>query len=287
MAPAPDPLAELLRTDRLTAVVDIGANPIDGDPPYKGMLSKRLCNLVGFEPQSDALEKLQARKSDLETYLPYAMGDGRSGTLKVCHARGMSSLLTPEPRTLNVFPGFAQFGQVVKEIEVETRTLDSLSEIQHLDFLKIDVQGGELPIFRNGKTKLGKAVAVHTEVSFMPLYKDQPPFGSIDLALRELGFVPHMFAHINKRMILPLHTEGNPYTSLNQLLEADVVYVRDFTRPGDMDPEQLKHLALVAHHCYSSIDLAANCIYHLVERKVLPAGSVEKYLAGLKASAKQ
>jgi FkbM family methyltransferase len=287
MAPASDPLAGILRTDRLTAVVDIGANPIDGDPPYKGMLSKRLCMLVGFEPQSDALEKLQARKGDLETYLPYAVGDGRSGTLKVCHARGMSSLLTPEPRTLNVFPGFAQFGQVVKEIEVETRTLDSLSEIQHLDFLKIDVQGGELPIFRNGKSKLGKAVAVHTEVSFMPLYKDQPPFGSIDLALRELGFVPHMFAHINKRMILPLHTEGNPYTALNQLLEADVVYVRDFTRADDMAPEQLKHLALVAHHCYGSIDLAANCIYHLIERKALAAGSVEKYLTAVKASAKQ
>ncbi len=287
MAPASDPLAGILRTDRLTAVVDIGANPIDGDPPYKGMLSKRLCTLVGFEPQSDALEKLQARKSDLETYLPYAVGDGRSGTLKVCHARGMSSLLTPEPRTLNVFPGFAQFGQVVKEIEVETRTLDSLSEIQQLDFLKIDVQGGELPIFRNGKSKLGKAVAVHTEVSFMPLYKDQPPFGSIDLALRELGFVPHMFAHINKRMILPLHTEGNPYTALNQLLEADVVYVRDFTRADDMAPEQLKHLALVAHHCYGSIDLAANCIYHLIERKALAAGSVEKYLTAVKASAKQ
>ncbi len=286
MAPAPDPLAGILRTDRLTAVVDIGANPIDGDPPYKAMLTKRLCTLVGFEPQSDALEKLQARKSDLETYLPYAVGDGRSGTLKVCHARGMSSLLTPEPRTLNVFPGFAQFGQVVKEIEVETRTLDSLSEIQHLDFLKIDVQGGELPIFRNGKSKLGNAVAVHTEVSFMPLYKDQPPFGSIDLALRELGFVPHMFAHINKRMILPLHNEGNPYTALNQLLEADVVYVRDFTRADDMTPEQLKHLALVAHHCYGSIDLAANCIYHLVERKALPAGSVETYVGILKASAK-
>ena len=91
--------------------------------------------------------------------------------------------------------------------------MDSISEIAQLDYLKIDVQGGELAIFRNGKSRLGTAVAIQTEVSFMPLYKEQPVFGDIDLALRELGFVPHMFANINKRMILPLHNADNPYTS--------------------------------------------------------------------------
>src|SRR5262249_23728291 len=64
-----DPISALWRPERLTAVVDIGANPIDGDPPYKGMLTNRLCTLVGFEPQEEALAKLNAAKSDLETYL--------------------------------------------------------------------------------------------------------------------------------------------------------------------------------------------------------------------------
>ncbi len=285
MADASDPLAGLLRAERLTAVVDIGANPIDGEPPYKKMLAKRLCTLVGFEPQADALAKLNASKGDLETYLPYAVGDGTRGTLKVCHARGMTSLFTPEPRILNVFPGFAQFGKVVGEVEVDTRTLDSITEIAQLDYLKIDVQGGELAIFRNGKSRLGTAVAIQTEVSFMPLYKDQPVFGDIDLALRELGFVPHMFANINKRMILPLHNADNPYTFMNQLLEGDVVYVRDFTFPDRMSDEQLKHLATIAHHCYGSYDLAGNCIHHLASRSALPSDALGKYLAILKGAA--
>jgi hypothetical protein len=51
---ARDPLSELLRTHRPTAIVDIGANPIDGDPPYKPMLQKGLCRVTGFEPQPDA-----------------------------------------------------------------------------------------------------------------------------------------------------------------------------------------------------------------------------------------
>ena len=275
-------LSDLLRPERLTAVVDIGANPIDSDPPYKRMLADRLCTLVGFEPQASAHASLNARKSDLETYLPYAVGDGKAGTLKICQAPGMCSLLTPNPDVLNCFPLFAQFGAVLSEMPIETRTLDSIAEIPALDFLKIDVQGSELAVFRNGGKLLGSAVALQTEVGFLQLYKNQPVFGDIDLALRELGFIPHMFAAINKRMILPVHDAGNLYASINQMMEADVVYIRDFTQPDKMNPEQLKHLALVAHHCYRSYDLAANCIHHLVARGLLAADSIGRYLALIK-----
>jgi FkbM family methyltransferase len=280
-----DPLFNLLRPERLTAVVDIGANPLETAPPYKPMLDKRLCTVVGFEPQPEALDKLIAQKGELETYLPYAVGGETRATLKVCQAPGMTSLLTPEPRTLNCFPGFAVFGHVLKEVPIETRALDSIAEITHIDHLKIDVQGSELNIFRNGAAKLAHATSIQTEVSFVPLYQGQPVFGDIDLALRALGFIPHMFADINKRMILPLHHADNLYSSMNQLLEADVVYVRDFTQAEKMTAEQLKHLALVAHHCYRSYDLAANCINHLVTRGVLPADAVGRYLGDLKMTA--
>ncbi len=81
-------LIDLLRPDRITTVVDIGANPIDGNPPYKPMLQKRLCRLIGFEPQIKALAELNSRKSDLELYLSYAVGDGTEGRLRVCQAQG-------------------------------------------------------------------------------------------------------------------------------------------------------------------------------------------------------
>jgi hypothetical protein len=34
----PQFLLDLLKPHRVTEIVDIGANPIDGDPPYKPML---------------------------------------------------------------------------------------------------------------------------------------------------------------------------------------------------------------------------------------------------------
>jgi FkbM family methyltransferase len=272
-----DPLFKLLRPERLTAVVDIGANPIDGDPPYKPMLQKRLCGIVGFEPQPEALASLNAKKSERETYLPYVVGDGSDATLRVCRAPGMTSLLRPDQRMLRHFPGFTEWGHVEREILVSTRRLDDIAEVEALDFLKIDVQGSELAVLRHGGQKLSGAVAVQTEVSFLPLYEGQPMFGEIDLELRARGFVPHAFPDIKKRMIAPLVTD-NPYAGLNQLLEADIVYVRDFSRPDGMSAEQLKHLALIAHHCYGSWDLAANCIHNLVARGAGPPDSMTQYL---------
>jgi len=270
-------LADLLAPERITSVVDIGANPIDGTPPYKPMLQKRLCRLIGFEPQLDALAKLNSKKSDLETYLPYAVSDGKEHILGVCGIPGMTSLLEPDQNVLGYFPMFPEWGKVVRELAIMTKRLDDIEEIDEVDFLKMDVQGSELSVLQNGKRRLAKTVAVQVEVSFIPIYKNQPVFGEIDLELRGLGLVPHAFAAINQRMIAPM-IGNNVYAALNQLVEADVVYVRDFTMPDAMDVEQMKHLAIIAHHCYRSYDLAMNFIYHLVKKGAIRQSVVKEYL---------
>jgi FkbM family methyltransferase len=272
-----DALTDLLRPDRLTSVVDIGANPIDGETPYKEMLQRRICRLIGFDPQPDALTRLNARKTDLETYLPYAVGDGEDHSLKVCRGIGFASLFQPDAKALTHFPRFSELGSVVGEIKLATRRLDDIAEIKQIDFLKIDIQGSELSVFKNGRLRLAKAVAVQTEVSFVPLYKNQPVFGDVDLELRRLGFIPHMFAALNKKMIAPM-LGPNAAAALNQIVEADVVYVRDFVKAEAMENEQLKHLAMIAHHCYGSFDLAANCIHHLVARRAVHADTKNRYL---------
>ncbi|HVV81305.1 MAG TPA: FkbM family methyltransferase [Pseudolabrys sp.] len=281
MGAAPDDaLFRLLAPSRLTAVADVGANPIDGVPPYKPLLAKRLCRVVGFEPQAQALAALNAAKSEYETYLPAAVGDGQEGTLRICKAPGMTSLFKPDPRVLAQFDGFAAWGQVVGEERIATRRLDDIAEIESLDFLKIDVQGSELAVFRGGRERLSRAVAIQTEVSFIALYEGQPTFGDIDVELRQMGFVPHAFAGVKKWAIAPVSMPKNQNSStLNQLLEADIVYVRDFSRDDAMNAEQLKHLALIAFHCYRSFDLAANCVRRLVALGAVPADALARYVA--------
>lgn len=277
-----DSLIQLLKPQRITEVVDIGANPIDGDPPYKQMLDTGLCRVTGFEPQKEALATLLTQKGALEQYLPYAVGDGSTHTLKICRASGMTSLFEPDPATLALFDVLAPLGEVIERVSLETVRLDDVQEIEHLDFLKIDIQGGELAVFQSGKNKLTNAVAVQTEVSFVTLYKDQPSMGDIDLELRAQGFVPHCFAAVKKWPISPCVVNNNPRQALNQLLEADLVYVRDISKPELMNDEQLKHLALVAHHVYKSFDLTLRCLMLLAQRGALAPNAQALYLGLLK-----
>lgn len=277
----PSSLFELLRPQRLTEVVDIGANPIDGDPPYLPMLREGLCRVTGFEPQEQALAALQRKKGPNERYLPYAVGSGEQGVLRVCRASGMTSLFEPDQATLDLFEVLKPCGEVVERVPLSTRKLDEIAEITMLDFLKIDIQGGELAVFSGGRKALETAVAVQTEVSFVTLYEGQPALGDIDLELRRQGFIPHCFAAVKQWPIAP----ANPRRPVNQLLEADIVYVRDFSRPERFDDEQLKHLALIAHHCYGSHDLALRCVMLLRQRGVLPPEAEAIYRQCLGADA--
>ena len=58
-----------------------------------------------------------------------------------------------------------------------------------MDFLKIDIQGAERDVLAHARAKLAETVAIQTEISFVPLYKDQPTLGDIDLELRGQGFL--------------------------------------------------------------------------------------------------
>ena len=276
-----DLLTEILKPARRTAIVDVGANPIDGEPPYKRMLAAGLCELVGFEPQAEALAKLHVAKGPLERYLPHPLGDGTPQTLNVCALEGMTSLKVPDPAHLALFNLFPIWGEVKSRTAVPTKRLDDVAEIAHMDFLKMDIQGSECDVLAHGRVKLAEAVAVQTEVSFITLYENQPTIGEMDRELRGLGFIPHCFAEMKVWPLAPIIVSGQPNKGLRQLLEADMVYVRDFTRADGMSGEQWKHMALIAHHCCGSVDLAARCLNMLAELGAVPAGASERYLSSL------
>lgn len=276
-------LIDLLKPGRLTQVVDVGANPIDGDPPYKALLLSGGCSVVGFEPQPKALEQLLRTKGPNERYLPHALGDGLLHTLHICRASGMTSLFLPDLSTLALFDVLRSAGEVLERVPVQTSRLDEISEIDALDFLKMDVQGAELMVLQNGRNKLKNAVVVQLEVSFVTLYQNQPALGEVDMEMRAQGFIPHCFAAVKQWPIAPCVIGGDPRKPLNQLLEADVVYVRDFSKPDSLSNEQLKHLALITHICYGSWDLAMRCISMLERRGAIEVGSQNKYVASFGA----
>ena len=281
MRPSDELLNSLLQPARPTAIVDIGANPIDGDPPYEKMLREGLCTVIGFEPQAEALQSLLSRKSPLEQYLPYVVADGHDHVLHIAQASGMTSLLAPDPTRLALFNGFSDWGAVLDRVTVPTVRLDDIAEVVQLDFLKIDVQGAELMVFRGGRDRLADAVAVQTEVSFVGLYEHQPTIGDIDSEMRRQGFLPHAMVALKHWPLAPVIYDGDFRRPMHQLLEADMVYVRDFTKCDEFSPEQLTHLALIAHHVYGSSDLTHLCLLALVARGLISATAPPGYLASL------
>jgi FkbM family methyltransferase len=257
-------------------VVDIGANPIGSPAPYASLLASGCAEIVGFEPNTQALANLDQQKGPRETYLPYAIGDGRQHTLHICYADGMTSLLQPNPEVLSLIHGFSVWGRVVRTELVETKRLDDIPETGAFDFLKMDIQGAELMVLQHATNRLRHAVAIHAEVEFLPMYVGQPLFSDVDQFLRQHGFVLHRFDPLTTRAVVPLALANNPYGGYGQLFWADAVFIRDFTRPDLMDADQLLRLAVILHDCYAAYDLAAHLL--LARDRRIGADLGERYV---------
>jgi FkbM family methyltransferase len=208
-------------------VVDIGANPLDEQAPYQGLLAAGLCRVIGFEPQPAALAELHRRAGPHETYLPYAVGDGARHTLHLCASSGFTSLLEPDPAQLALLVDFPRLAAVTGTEQIRTHRLDDITEIDRIDLLKIDIQGGERAVLEAGRTALAETVAVQTEVGFHRLYREQPTFADVDLELRDLGFVPHQFVTTRTWPLAPVQWADPLETASRHLVEADLLYIRD------------------------------------------------------------
>ena len=248
-------------------VVDVGASPIDGAPIYEPLRERGAATVVGFEPAQDQYQRLLDMKISNATYLPDAIGDGTEGELKICRGPGMTSMLEPHKEVLSHFHWFDTYAEVVAREPMGTRRLDDVPETEGMDLLKVDVQGGELGVFRGAEQRLSGALMVHTEVQFVPFYEEQPLFAELDQLLRAAGFWFHRFTPIHSRVIKPLVVNNDIYAGMSQQLWSDAVYVRPFTDFHRLEPEQLMKIALLAHDLYQSYDLALLALQHLAAKE--------------------
>lgn len=272
-------IAELLSIgQRSISIADIGAGYYGQKPVYQNLIDASLARLYAFDADEQFASKLRALYPN-EKVFQDAIADGADHTLYVCPA-GFTSLLEPDADALAFFNLFSEWGTVQRKLLIKTRKLDDIAEVPDIDFLKMDIQGTELMALRGAKTKLAQCVAIQVEVSFITLYKNQAAQGEVDLELRTLGFVPHCFAELKRWSIAPTVRENDPRLPFHQLLEADIVYVRDLVRASNLSSEQLRKLAAISHLCYNSPDLAARCIVELQKRNEVIDGTVVSYLSG-------
>ncbi len=251
------PISSLLPDLPQLKIVDVGAMALGADTdPYARLTRALRCEVIGFEPLEAECELLNLNAGPDRAYLPYAVGDGSEQTFHRCNAGMTSSLFEPNTALLALFHELEELVRVVETRRVQTRRLDDIPQASGADYLKVDVQGGELMVFQGAVNLLRGVLVVHTEAEFVPLYKGQPLFAELDQFLRKQGFLLHRLADVSGRRFRALELPPGA-VSANQFLWCDAVYVRDFTAFDQLSAPQLLKLAAILHENYGSHDLAA------------------------------
>ncbi len=145
-----------------------------------------------FEPVPTLFEQLVHNTQNYPNVIcyPYALGaENCTATMHVSSGRSTatSSLLEPEEYAQE-FPDTLFNPQTVNVI-----TLDSWAQqhqIAHVDFMWLDMQGGELAALKAAKTLLATLSVLHIEIALSYRYKNNPLLDEVTTWLAFYGFEP-------------------------------------------------------------------------------------------------
>lgn len=245
----------------LIRIADVGAMKVGGNEAWQGLIDRGLATLLGFEPQPEECARCNAEAGEGREFLPLALGDGGTWPFYRCKFPATSSIFEPDHDFIHQFNGLVSLMEVVERSELETRRLDDVAEARETDFLKLDIQGAELLVLENAVETLGHVSIIQTEVSFVPLYIDQPLFADVDRFIRSHGFMLHTMLGFGKRALQPTLINNDPYAGLNQFLWSDVVYVKPFSNLiKGQSPATLLKRAMLFHTLYGSYDFATRAL---------------------------
>src|SRR5258707_5075184 len=151
-------------------VVDIGAQNLTQEAHiYAPLQAVGAARLIGFEPLAEAAS-LRRDEDPSMVMLQHFIGNGRSALFHIDRDDTTSSLLAPDLDFLARFEALPEMCEPVKIERVQTTRLDDVSEIDDCDFLKIDVQGGELDVLTGAPNTLKRTLFIHCEVEFASVY---------------------------------------------------------------------------------------------------------------------
>ena len=200
-------------------------------------------DMIGFEPDKEECDKLNNMKQKDSgryrsiRYLPVAIGNKNGlNKLHLTRHRGASSFLKPRKDIYGRYYGTERLFDVEKEVEVDVEGLDDICTNYHLDdvsFIKIDVEGYELEIFKTALGLLSSSVlGIRAEVSFFPVRVDQPVFCEIESFLKQFDFMIMDFLflhHWRAKTKLPQKrlTHHEKYVYRRQLIHGDALFFRN------------------------------------------------------------
>lgn len=250
--------------DAVPLVVDVGAR--NGMVELPQAYAAR-ADYLGFEPNKDECEKLSGHRTDAhlagvpiakfrsEHFEPAAVwGSGGNRTLLITRSKGSCTLKghANEAVARNLFLDgdgsvclMDRALTVVGEDEVPCRTLDEIVTERPIDYLKIDVEGGEIDVL-NGADNLFRTQSVfclRTEFQMVPYYHDHALLGDQHayLAKHKMRLIDLDFAHARYQRVpttIPGRCDRRP------IFAGDAFFIPD---PDlcDLSPQTRQRIAAV------------------------------------------
>lgn len=175
-------IALLLDQQETKTIIDAGASIGDTSQRLADLFPRATIHAIEpYPPFYEHLERTTKHNPRIR-HGKFALSD-QSGhaLLQINQSEGTNSLLEANDDGKKVYGDLLS---PVAEVKVKTQTLDDFikaNRIEHIDFLKLDLQGGELPALR-GATKAmenGSIQCILCEIMFEPHYTAQPTAGAL------------------------------------------------------------------------------------------------------------
>jgi FkbM family methyltransferase len=259
-------LGELIRRtapDLKFTILEIGALQIGGNPePFYQILDLFAgSRIISFEVEESVCDKMNAQAKAGVHYYPVALGErNEKSPFYVTQHPMCSSLYEPNEPLISLYNNL-EVSFLRHKTQIDTVSLDHFAQkydIGAVDFIKIDIQGAELDVFKGGKQTLKDVLAIVCEVEFVPMYNNQPLFGDVCAFLQTQNLMFHKFLGLAGRALKPIVINKNP-NSASQHFWSDAVYVRHVQTMQQLSTEQLLKLGVLA--CvYGSPDLTYYCL---------------------------
>jgi FkbM family methyltransferase len=250
-------------------LLEIGAVEVkDSKEPFYQLLDYfPESKIIGFEIEKEVCDKMNKSANTGIKYYPYALGKANEKRkLYITQHPMCCSLYKPNESLISLYNNF-EVANLKHETEVETISLDYFidqNEIGEIDFIKIDVQGAELDIFKGGKKTLANVLKIICEVEFIPHYEDQPLFGDVCNFLNEYNLMFNKFLGLSGRALKPIMLNNNPNLA-SQHIWTDAVFIHHVQKIQNLSDEKLLKLSLLS--CvYQSLDLTFFCLSHYDKR---------------------
>ena len=217
--------------------------------------------IIGFEVDKNICKKMNSVSKIGVKYFPFAIGKKKEirKFYETNHPM-CSSLYKPNHNLLSLYNNM-EISFLKEESEIETVDLDTFvseNKIGNVDFLKIDVQGAELDIFKGATKTLKNSLFIISEVEFLKIYENQPLFGDVSNFLSDNDFMFHKFLGMGGRSLKPLILNNNKNFP-SQHLWSDAIFIKNVLMIKKLTSREILKLSVISI-LYECFDLGFFCL---------------------------